>query len=75
MRQLISFRFRERWPSGRRRSPAKRVGVMSPSRVQIPPSPPGQSEICLISDVLPFHGRSMCGYISTFADGLVWLGG
>src|SRR5690606_18904872 len=30
----------ERWPSGRRRSPAKRVrGVLAPSRVQIPPSP------------------------------------
>jgi hypothetical protein len=38
--QLITSRARERWPSGRRRSPAKRVGVTSPSRVQIPPSPP-----------------------------------
>jgi hypothetical protein len=34
----------ERWPSGRRRAPAKGVWVKSPSRVRIPPSPPyGQS--------------------------------
>jgi hypothetical protein len=30
----------ERWPSGRRRAPAKGVRVKSPSRVRIPPSPP-----------------------------------
>src|ERR1700749_872227 len=30
----------ERWPSGRRRTPAKGVRVKSPSRVRIPPSPP-----------------------------------
>ena len=30
----------ERWPSGRRRAPAKGVWVKSPSRVRIPPSPP-----------------------------------
>ena len=30
----------ERWPSGRRRSPAKGVWVKSPSRVRIPSSPP-----------------------------------
>ena len=30
----------ERWPSGRRRSPAKGVWVKSPSRVRIPLSPP-----------------------------------
>ena len=30
----------ERWPSGRRRTPAKGVGIKSPSRVRIPPSPP-----------------------------------
>jgi hypothetical protein len=31
---------RERWPSGRRRTPAKGVRVKSPSRVRIPLSPP-----------------------------------
>jgi hypothetical protein len=31
---------RERWPSGRRRTPAKGVSVKSASRVRIPPSPP-----------------------------------
>ena len=30
----------ERWPSGRRRAPAKGVRVKSPSRVRIPLSPP-----------------------------------
>ena len=30
----------ERWPSGRRRTPAKGVRVKSPSRVRIPLSPP-----------------------------------
>ena len=30
----------ERWPSGRRRTPAKGVWVKSPSRVRIPLSPP-----------------------------------
>src|SRR5204863_436404 len=30
----------ERWPSGRRRTPAKGVRVISPSRVRIPLSPP-----------------------------------
>ena len=33
----------ERWPSGRRRTPAKGVRVKSPSRVRIPLSPPDQS--------------------------------
>ena len=33
----------ERWPSGRRRSPAKGVWVKSPSRVRIPLSPPADS--------------------------------
>ena len=32
----------ERWPSGRRRAPAKGVRVKSPSRVRIPLSPPVQ---------------------------------
>ena len=38
----------ERWPSGRRRSPAKRVYLTRVSRVRIPPSPPnslGHSKI------------------------------
>ena len=39
----------ERWPSGRRRTPAKGVWVKSPSRVRIPLSPPiyriGQSDL------------------------------
>jgi hypothetical protein len=34
------FRCAERWPSGRRRTPAKGVRVKSPSRVRIPLSPP-----------------------------------
>src|SRR6185437_15735026 len=33
----------ERWPSGRRRTPAKGVRVKSPSRVRIPLSPPDQA--------------------------------
>ena len=33
----------ERWPSGRRRTPAKGVRVKSPSRVRIPLSPPVES--------------------------------
>ena len=36
----LAKRLTERWPSGRRRSPAKGVWVNSPSRVRIPPSPP-----------------------------------
>ena len=39
----------ERWPSGRRRTPAKGVRVKSPSRVRIPLSPPDQS-LVLASD-------------------------
>ncbi len=35
----------ERWPSGRRRSPAKGVYVKSVSRVRIPSSPPPPSKI------------------------------
>ena len=35
----------ERWPSGRRRAPAKGVWVKSPSRVRIPPSPPHGTSI------------------------------
>src|SRR5262249_17978085 len=35
-----SFLAAERWPSGRRRTPAKGVRVKSPSRVRIPLSPP-----------------------------------
>src|SRR5882762_6027298 len=35
----------ERWPSGRRRTPAKGVRVISPSRVRIPLSPPGLSPV------------------------------
>ncbi len=33
----------ERWPSGRRRAPAKGVWVKSPSRVRIPLSPPSKN--------------------------------
>ena len=36
----LAKRLTERWPSGRRRSPAKGVWVKSSSRVRIPPSPP-----------------------------------
>src|SRR6266702_2639766 len=36
------FSYAERWPSGRRRTPAKGVRVKSPSRVRIPLSPPVQ---------------------------------
>ncbi len=44
----------ERWPSGRRRSPAKRVrGHKPPSRVQIPPSPPHTHSVFL--RFLPNH--------------------
>ncbi len=43
-------RFWERWPSGRRRAPAKGVGIKSPSRVRIPPSPPLVTSILLGSD-------------------------
>ena len=38
-------RFWERWPSGRRRAPAKGVGIKSPSRVRIPPSPPSNPNV------------------------------
>ena len=39
----------ERWPSGRRRSPAKGVYAKSVSRVRIPSSPPAQTAKLLIS--------------------------
>ena len=40
----------ERWPSGRRRAPAKGVGIKSPSRVRIPPSPPPNPNVsCLLA--------------------------
>ncbi len=42
----------ERWPSGRRRAPAKGVWVKSPSRVRIPPSPPIASQILVGLDQL-----------------------
>src|SRR5277367_1466209 len=42
----------ERWPSGRRRAPAKGVWVKSPSRVRIPPSPPYLTSILLALDQL-----------------------
>ena len=38
--KLEDLFLRERWPSGRRRSPAKRVYLTRVSRVRIPPSPP-----------------------------------
>ena len=40
---FAALRFMERWPSGRRRAPAKGVRVKSPSRVRIPLSPPVQN--------------------------------
>jgi hypothetical protein len=40
----------ERWPSGRRRAPAKGVWVKSPSRVRIPPSPPYDTTILVDFD-------------------------
>ena len=46
----VLFRyFMERWPSGRRRSPAKGVYVISVSRVRIPLSPP-ETQLQVTSD-------------------------
>lgn len=50
MPTAISTSAPERWPSGRRRSPAKGVYVKSVSRVRIPSSPPFQ---CLSGHVDP----------------------
>lgn len=46
----------ERWPSGRRRTPAKGVRVKSPSRVRIPLSPPVISLCKTMSYAVPAVG-------------------
>ena len=50
----------ERWPSGRRRAPAKGVWVKSPSRVRIPPSPPIGLKSLRVRSVLKWR-RSWVG--------------
>src|SRR5437016_9189808 len=52
------FSYAERWPSGRRRTPAKGVRVKSPSRVRIPLSPPifpSKSKYYLVARRKPRH--------------------
>ena len=49
-RRVLIFELSERWLSGRKRSPAKRLSALKgASRVQIPPSPPELSKIFFFS--------------------------